>query len=106
MAIGSSEKSIRLKQFGSELDKTFDEPVQPWCDNQSAISMANLNGYNQRTKHIDIRHHLLRKMVENDTVVIKYIPTNEMTADNLTKAVTKEIHSLSFLFRFFELVIS
>ena len=89
----SVQESIWLKQFGSELDKNFDGPVELKCDNQSAISLANCDGFRQRTKHIDIRHHYLREKVENSTVVVKYIPTNEMAADNLTKAVAKDKHN-------------
>lgn len=81
-----------MKQFGYELDKSLEGSVQLLCDNQSAISLAESDGYRQRTKHIDIRHHYLREKVENGSVVIDYIPTNEMAADNLTKAVPKEKH--------------
>lgn len=91
MAMASCvQESIWLKQFGCELDKSFEESVQLLCDNQSAISLSKSDGYRQRTKHIDIRHHYLREKVEDGTVVIKYIATNEMAADNLTKAVTKD----------------
>lgn len=91
MAMASCvQESIWLKQFGCELDKSFEGPVHLLCDNQSAIQLANCDGYRQRTKHIDIRHHYIREKVENGTVVIKYIPTDEMAADNLTKAVIKD----------------
>lgn len=94
MAMASCvQESIWLKQFGYELDKSLIGPVELFCDNQSAINLAKSDGYRQRTKHIDIRHHYLREKVENGTVVISYIPTNEMAADNLTKAVTKDKHN-------------
>lgn len=94
MAMASCiQESIWLKQFGCELDKSFDGPVQVLCDSRSAIDLASSDGYRQRTKHIDIRHHFIREKVADGTVVVKYIPTNEMAADNLTKAVTKEKHN-------------
>lgn len=93
MAMASCvQDSIWLKQFVCELDKNFDGPVKLFCDNQSAISLAKCDGFRQRTKHIDIRHHYLREKVEDSTVVIEYVPTSEMAADNLTKAVPKAKH--------------
>lgn len=95
MAMASCiQESIWLKKFGSELDKSLDGSVQLFCDNRSAINLATSDGYRQRTKHIDIRHHYLREKVENGTVVIDYVPTEKIAADSLTKAVPKDKHNL------------
>lgn len=87
------QESIWLKQFGSELDNSLHKSVQIYCDNQSAIDLATSDGYRQRTKHIDIRHHFIREKLENGTVTVEYISTDQMAADNLTKAVPKEKHN-------------
>jgi hypothetical protein len=39
------------------------------------------------TKHIDVRYHFIRWVVENDTLWLVYCPTAGMLADTLTKAL-------------------
>ncbi|MEX5618483.1 Ty1/Copia family ribonuclease HI, partial [Pseudomonas syringae] len=41
-----------------------------YCDNLSAMSMAKNPVFHSRTKHIDIRHHYIRTLVENKDVVL------------------------------------
>ena len=56
-------------------------------DNKGAIDLSKNKGYRPRTKHIHIRHHFVREKVDNDDVKVFHIPTEEMTADALTKAL-------------------
>ena len=51
-------------------------------DNQSAI-------HHGRMKHLDLRFYWLRYEVEKGTFSVKYIPTDHMVADLLTKPLTK-----------------
>ena len=56
-------------------------------DNQACIKMAtNPKGW-KRTKHIDVRHHFVRDLVESDVVQIQHIGTDLQAADLLTKAL-------------------
>lgn len=61
-------------------------------DNQSAIYIASNSRPNQRTKHIDIRHHHVKEMIAGRHILLRYVPTADMTADIMTKALPKEIH--------------
>ncbi|KAE9014446.1 hypothetical protein PR002_g14221 [Phytophthora rubi] len=58
---------------------------QVWEDNQGAIALASNAGYNARTKHVDIRHHFIRKNVARDIVRLRR--TDDQLADLLTKAL-------------------
>ncbi|CAG7717395.1 unnamed protein product, partial [Allacma fusca] len=42
-----------------------------------------------RTKHIDVRYHYIRELVEDDQITVDYIPTTEQLADGLTKPLMK-----------------
>ena len=47
--------------------------------NRGAICLASDPVFHSRTKHIDIRYHFVRDVVRNGSVVLKQIPTNQMT---------------------------
>ena len=61
-------------------------------DNQSTIKTANQRIHNDRSKHIDERYHFIRECIEEKHVKVEYYPTNEMTADILTKSLGKILH--------------
>ena len=53
-------------------------------DNESCIAMAKNRQFSPRTKHIAIKYHHFRRLV-NKTVTLHSIDTNEQMADALTK---------------------
>ena len=59
------------------------------CDNQSAIMVAKNDGYNPRTKHIDIRHHFIRDAVDKGLVALEYVTSEDQIADGLTKPLPR-----------------
>lgn len=61
-----------------------------FCDNQAAISFSNSPVENHRTKHIDVRYHFLRKLVNDNVFQILYVNTKKNLADYFTKPVVKE----------------
>ena len=67
-------------------------PTQLYSDNQSAIALAKNPVSHARAKHIDIRHHFIREAIQDKIIWVQYIPTTEMTADSLTKALGREKH--------------
>ncbi|KAK2404832.1 hypothetical protein QL285_054138 [Trifolium repens] len=44
--------------------------VKIHCDSQSVIHLANHKVYHERTKHIDIRLHFVRDMIETNNTII------------------------------------
>jgi len=58
-------------------------------DNQGAIALAKDNKFHACTKHIDIRYHFIREAVEDGKISVKYIPTDDNTADIFTKPLSK-----------------
>ena len=58
-----------------------------YCDNQATLKLATDDNYHARTKHIDICFHFIRQVVASRAVDIHYCPTDDMTADILTKAL-------------------
>ena len=62
--------------------------VTVFCDSQSAIHLAKNQVYHARTKHIDVRYHFVREIIEEGGVLVQKIKIDDNPADMLTKVVT------------------
>ena len=51
----------------------------------SAINISKNPVQHSRTKHIDIRHHFIRELVESKVIVLEHVGTNDQLADLFTK---------------------
>lgn len=72
------------------------QPTTIYCDNQSAQQIAEYRGKYSRTKHIHYKYHFIRQAIEEGSVRVKYLQTNEMVADKLTKSLPKFKHYFCF----------
>ncbi|KAM7461045.1 hypothetical protein LguiA_029166 [Lonicera macranthoides] len=63
------------------------EKVVVHCDSQSAIHLAKNQVHHGRTKHIDVRYHFIREIIENGVVNLVKIGTKDNPADMLTKVI-------------------
>lgn len=62
-------------------------------DNQSAQKLLQVKEYcHKRTKHIDIRYHFVKDLVQNNSVSVRYLQTDSMVADVLTKPLCTVKH--------------
>ncbi|CAM8908351.1 unnamed protein product [Rhodiola kirilowii] len=55
-----------------------------YCDNMSAINISKNPVQHSRTKHIDIRHHFIRELVEKKVITLKHVCTKKQLADIFT----------------------
>lgn len=85
------KEALYLKNLFFELTND-NECIVLHNDNQSAQKLAVNPIVNKRTKHIDTRHHFIRELISNKLINIKYMPTNEMIADVLTKGLSAQKH--------------
>lgn len=59
-------------------------------DKQGAIKMAKNDASGTRTKHIDIKYHLVRDLVSKKKINLKFCPSTEMNADMFPKPVSTQ----------------
>ena len=71
--------------FLKELGYTFNDPIPLHGDNKGAIDLALNPVTGRQSKHIEIRHHVIREYVERGTITLIRTPTAEMLADGFTK---------------------
>ena len=51
-------------------------PTVIHCDNQSRIQMSMNLVFHNKTKHIEIRYHYIRDMVQKGAVELQYVSTD------------------------------
>ena len=61
------------------------EHLTIYCDNTSAIKISKNLVQHSRTKHIEIRHHFIRELVEDGTLTLEFIHTDDQKVDLFTK---------------------
>nr|GEZ78195.1 retrotransposon protein, putative, Ty1-copia subclass [Tanacetum cinerariifolium] len=71
-----------LEELGVELNI-----VAVNCDNQGAIHLSRNHIFCERTKHINVRYHFIREVLEAKTVKVLKVGTERNIADALTKVV-------------------
>jgi hypothetical protein len=63
----------------------------PLCgDNQGSIFIASNPVQEKRTKHIDIRYHYIREVVESGKVKLYFVQTDQNPADMFTKNLSRD----------------
>ncbi len=87
----AAKEAIWIKQMLNELNRITSTPII-FCDNKSSISLASNPDFHSRSKHIDIRHHFIREKIKNKEILIKFIESESMTADILTKGLPFNKH--------------
>ena len=71
-----------------EMDIVLSQPATLYQDNMSTIKILHHKGNEARTKHIALRYNIIREFIQQGLIVIKYLSTDLMTADTLTKALS------------------
>jgi transposase InsO family protein len=80
------------RPFYRQLGHDTSQPTPLFVDNQATIQLAKNGDNSSRTKHVDIKYHLIRQEIRAQTVVLHYISTQHNIADILTKGLAKERH--------------
>eukprot|EP00253_Pinus_taeda_P026826 PITA_26826 len=60
-AVEASKEALWLRQILSEFGFQQQHPTTLWCDNQSAIQLCKDPVQHQRSKHIELHMHFIRK---------------------------------------------
>ena len=81
----AAQEAVWLRRLFRGIGVNVSRPMSSNEDNLGALNLANNSSFHARTKHIDIRFHFIRSMVENKEIEINYCSTKEILADILTK---------------------
>ena len=82
---------IWLRFLFEQLGMPIKGPTEIREDNEAARRLANNPEFHELSKHIAVKYHLTRDMVENGTVVVTSVRTQHQLADIFTKPLASPI---------------
>jgi len=91
-AAAAAKEALWLRTLLRELGAPH-KVINIYADNQSAIKVINNPITSARSKHIDVAYHFVRERAARGEIAFTYIPTAEMVADALTKALPEPKHT-------------
>jgi hypothetical protein len=59
------------------------------CDNQSCLKLSENHVFHDKSKHIEIKYHYIRDMVQRKVVHVQYLPTHEQIVNIFTKPLAR-----------------
>ena len=80
-----------IRNVATSLGLRFKLPIVIICDNISAVFLSK-NNEGKRTKYLDTQYHFVREYVENGTVVVVFVRSEDNRADPFTKNVTEVVY--------------
>lgn len=88
------KEAIWIQMFITELgmSELLPQTSELRCDNRAAIDFSKNCVKKGHTKHIDIAHHFVREKLDEKTITLSYIASNENPADIMTKPLRRVAH--------------
>ena len=74
-------------QLLKELHQPTNYSVPLYCDNLSAIRLAENPVFHARTKHVEVHYHFIREKVLQGEINLKHVGTDGQVADVFTKGL-------------------
>ncbi|VAH22706.1 unnamed protein product [Triticum turgidum subsp. durum] len=78
-----------------ELKVLRQDPLNVWCDNKSAISIANNPVQHDRTKHVEIDRFFIKEKLDAGIIKITHVSSGQQVADCLTKGLGTRENNLA-----------
>jgi hypothetical protein len=79
-------------RFFTGINLTLDCTPTIWCDNQQTVSIVTKqhDKLHTKVKHVDIHQLWIRQEVTASRINVKWVPTDRMPADGLTRILPKQ----------------
>lgn len=87
MAAAAAE-AVWLRQLLQDISLGNEEPINIYCDNQSALALVDTTKFHNRTKHIAVRYNFIKQLALEKKVKFHYVSTQQQTADIFTKGLS------------------
>jgi hypothetical protein len=84
-------KAVWLHKLLADLFRHEMESIVIHCDNQRCVKLSENLVFHDKSKHIEIKYHYIRDMVQRKAIHVQYLSTHGQVVDVFTKplAMTK-----------------
>ncbi|GJR15748.1 hypothetical protein Tco_0798400 [Tanacetum coccineum] len=82
-----------LKNLLFEIPLWF-KPIAPIfirCDSAATLVKAYSQMYNGKSRHLGVRHSMIRELITNEVVSIEFVRSQQNLADHLTKGLARDL---------------
>ncbi|MCO5600660.1 hypothetical protein L7F22_054775 [Adiantum nelumboides] len=86
------KEGIWLKHLLMETTLFANQPLRLLCDNMSAIMLARNLKHSEKTKHIAMKLQFIRELIQEGTIELTHVRSDQQLADFLTKSIPKAKH--------------
>jgi hypothetical protein len=92
--VSATKEAMELLRIFRDMNLVLDHPLKIFCDNKQAIRIITSEYQRLKTalKHVDIPQMWIRQEHKAGRVTASYLPSADMTADGLTKALPAQSH--------------
>ena len=89
----AGQDAMFLRELMSTVDLQQTAPTIIYEDNTACLAIANNPITSKRARHIKVKYHYIRQLIEDKELIVKYMPTDDMLADIFTKPLDKDKHN-------------
>jgi hypothetical protein len=82
-------KTVWLQKLLAGLVNLELEPTLIYWNNQSCVKLSKNPVFHNKSKHMEIKYHFIRDMVQKGAMELRYISTDEQIANILTKLLSR-----------------
>ncbi|MCO5596800.1 hypothetical protein L7F22_050870 [Adiantum nelumboides] len=86
------KEGIWLKHLLMETTLFANQPLRLLCDNMSAIMLARNLKHSEKIKHIAMKLQFIRELIQEGTIELTHVRSDQQLADFLTKSIPKAKH--------------
>ncbi|GJZ70262.1 zinc finger, CCHC-type containing protein [Tanacetum coccineum] len=66
-------------------------PISIHCDSAATLAKAYSQMYNGKSRHLGVRHSMIRKLITNGVVSIEFVRSQQNLANHLTKGLARDL---------------
>ena len=85
-----SQQAAWIYQFYKQIGFPLDNPIEIYCDSQSALQVAKGEESHRKVKHIDVDYHSIRERVKLGQTTLIWVKSANNPADILTKSISAD----------------
>ena len=87
-----AQQMVWTHSWLSEVDIEYVSPGVIKGDNRGAIALSKNTKDHGKVKHIDIRHHYIRELIQSGAISLEHVSSSDNLADLFTKPLSRDHH--------------